>query len=345
MKNQPSTVRRDLRVAIAIAVTVYLGAIATDFSEWWWEVTRSYEALEVDELLPLFTGALIGLAWFSFRLWRLERNELQRRVRAEEDLWHAQKMEHLGLLSAGIAHEFNNLLTAFYGLLALAEKDSETTEQRQHLQEMEALIRRGTDLTSSLLGFARRRVRQVRATDVNAVIERMYNWLRLVVSKKIVIRSRLEPALWECLVDSGQLEQALVNLALNARDAMPDGGSLTFITENLRLEQPRSEVSAGDYLRIAVIDTGIGMAPAVMARVFDSFFTTKADGRGTGLGLNIVRGFVDESKGHIELESTPGKGTTFAVLLPRLELAAESEAEPGRESEDETSSGPELWEQ
>jgi len=245
---------------------------------------------------------------------------------AEEQLIQAQKMEAVGQLTGGIAHEFNNMLTVITGtieILADAVKDNPPLATITKL--ISEAADRGAALTSSLLSFARKQALQPTEIDVNELLEELAKLLLATFDKKIEIVTRLDSKVWLALVDRGQLSSALLNLAINARDAMLDGGRLSLTTRNV-VFGVREAVAvgagyAGDYVEIEIADTGTGMRQAILERIFDPFFSTKEVGKGTGLGLSMVFGFVKQSGGGIKVASEEGRGTTFTIYLPKAETS------------------------
>ncbi|HYZ39549.1 MAG TPA: ATP-binding protein [Stellaceae bacterium] len=258
------------------------------------------------------------MATRDITLRREQEDELQR-VRAA--LAQSQKMEAVGQLTGGIAHDFNNLLTAVLGNLELIEQGSQRDDER--IRGLAGAARRaaerGATLTERLLAFSRRQTLQPQHTYVNRLVSATSELLRSTLGERITIATRLPTALWSTFVDPNQLENALINLALNARDAMPSGGTLTIETDNVYLDDKykaaHPEVSV---VMLELTDTGTGMSAEVIERAFEPFFTTKPIGAGTGLGLSQVYGFVGQSKGHITLGSELGAGTTVKVYLPRF---------------------------
>jgi PAS domain S-box-containing protein len=248
--------------------------------------------------------------------------DITERKQMEQNLLHASKLEAVGRLTGGIAHDFNNMLSVVIGNLDLLHKavDGNERAQRRARMAMEG-AQRCADLTHRLLAFSRRQPLQSSTIDVKALMPGLLELMRRTLGERINVTLRDEGEVWPIQVDRAQLEAALLNLAVNARDAMPDGGDLTIELAN-RTFAEEGRVSAGDYVMISVTDTGIGMSPNVMERVFEPFFTTKESGKGTGLGLSMVYGFVQQSRGEVELESAPGVGTTIRILLPRGEEAA-----------------------
>jgi PAS domain S-box-containing protein len=240
---------------------------------------------------------------------------------AEESLRQAQKMEAVGQLTGGIAHDFNNLLTIILANLQLLEDEiAPDSDSRELVQSATRAALRGAELTRKLLVFARRQRLDAASTDVNALVSSMTAMLHRVLGEHIHIVEALDPELPEVFIDAGQLETVLLNLVVNARDAMPGGGSLSITTRTIELDGravPDLNLEPGSFVAIAVSDTGTGMSPEVAARAFEPFFTTKAAGRGTGLGLSMVYGFAKQSGGHIHLVSEPGQGTTLTLYLPQ----------------------------
>jgi signal transduction histidine kinase len=250
--------------------------------------------------------------------------EAAERERMEQDLRQSQKMEAVGQLTGGIAHDFNNLLTGIVGSLDLMKSrmaQGRTQNLQRYIETAMASANRAAALTHRLLAFARRQPLDPKPTDANALLGGMSDLLRRTLSEAIDLRIVTTPDLWPTLCDPHQLENAILNLAINARDAMPDGGTLTIHTSNGYLADAVHEVKPGmfpdEYVCICVNDTGTGMPPEVIARAFDPFFTTKPLGQGTGLGLSMIYGFARQSEGHTRIESEVGQGTTIRVYLPR----------------------------
>lgn len=247
----------------------------------------------------------------------------------EDALRQAQKMEAVGQLTGGIAHDFNNLLQGILGNLELIRKsiDAGRTERLDRfIGSAVQSAKRAAVLTHRLLAFSRRQSLDLRALDVNELVHSLEDLLRRTLGENVLLQLDLEPGLWPAHSDANQLESALLNLAINARDAMPAGGRLSVRTENVIVEpQPGPSADApepGDYVMLAVGDTGVGMDEDVRNRAIDPFFTTKPLGQGTGLGLSMVYGFVKQSRGHLRLDSEPGRGTTVRLYLPRAQAAA-----------------------
>lgn len=259
------------------------------------------------------------------------RDITQRRIAAEQ-LIQAQKMESVGRLTGGIAHDFNNMLTVITGTIEIL---ADGVRDNPQLAAIAKLINdaadRGAQLTSSLLAFARKQPLLPAETDVNDLVGDVVRLLSQTLGSQIEIRTELDRDAWLAFIDRSQLSAALVNLAINARDAMPDGGTLSFATRNVQLGIPeamaRGVERAGDHLLIEVSDTGTGISPSHLEKIFDPFFSTKEVGQGTGLGLSMVFGFVKQSGGGIEVKSEQGQGTIFRIYLPKAEGTAQRLAE------------------
>ncbi len=272
--------------------------------------------------------------------------DLTERKRAEAQLAQAQKMEAVGQLSGGIAHDFNNLLTVILGNAeVLGDSLKARPDLHAMLESIMAAAERGGELTQRLLAFSRRQTLQPTNIDCNRFVGRMQEMLRRTLRENISIRVETEEDLWPAFVDAGQLDSALLNLSLNAQDAMPEGGSLTIATQNMtldaRYQKLHPEVPPGNYVMIAITDSGQGMTPDVKARVFEPFFTTKEVGKGSGLGLSMVYGFVKQSNGHVSIYSEPRLGTTIRLYLPVSGSAVPSDLNE-ESQEDETTMGKEV---
>jgi len=249
----------------------------------------------------------------------------------KEQLRHAQKMEAIGRLSGGIAHDFNNLLTAIRGYSELLLKELQGSPLRADVEEIFNAADRAATLTGQLLAFSRRQILTPEIVVLNQRVSDMSRMLDRLIGEHIAIDLRLASDLWTVRADAAQLEQVPVNLALNARDAMPQGGRLTIETLNRDVTAPEAqalEITAGPYVELRVRDTGIGIPADVHGRIFEPFFTTKPKGAGTGLGLSMVYGFVKQSGGAVSVDSAPGRGSTFALLLPRTIGAADRTPTP-----------------
>ncbi|MET0962839.1 MAG: ATP-binding protein [Noviherbaspirillum sp.] len=257
------------------------------------------------------------------------------RRRAEEQLRQSQKMEAIGQLTGGIAHDFNNLLAGIIGSLDLMRhrlNAGQTQDQLRHIDMATASAQRAATLTQRLLAFSRRQTLDLKPVDVNELVAGMADLLSRTLSRNIELTFRLAPDPWLAYSDANQLENALLNLALNARDAMNEGGKLTITTRNVMLDEryasTRPELNPGAYLMLSVSDTGTGMTPEVIAKAFDPFFTTKPMGQGTGLGLSMIYGYVKQSSGHVAIHSHPGQGSTVTLYLPRHSAGLPAPQEP-----------------
>jgi CheY-like chemotaxis protein len=233
----------------------------------------------------------------------------------------------VGQLTGGIAHDFNNMLTVITGTIEIL---AEAVRNQPHLARIVTLISeaadRGSELTANLLAFARKQPLQPVEIDVNALVNEVGRLLAPTLGRQIEIKTALDADIWPALVDPGQLSSALVNLAINARDAMPDGGTLTFATSNITMDGRDASASGidrvDDYVVVEVTDTGTGIPEAIRDKIFDPFFSTKETGQGTGLGLSMVFGFAKQSGGNIEVDSEEGRGTTFRIYLPKADFEA-----------------------
>ena len=291
--------------------------------------TRFWAAVTINPLRDP-SGALIGYAKITHDVTeRRQAEEALEETRAA--LAQAQKLDAIGQLTGGVAHDFNNLLTAILGGVELLEHRPQAMEPES--ADLLAMIRRaserGATLTQRLLAFSRKQTLTPQPTDLNRLVAGLSDLLRRTLGEHIQIETVLAGGLWITRIDRNQMESSLLNLAVNARDAMPEGGKLTIETGNTYLDAEyaaaHTEVTAGQYVLVAVTDSGTGMSEEVLAHAFDPFFTTKEMGRGTGLGLSQVHGFVKQSGGHVKLYSETGRGTTVKIYLPRL-IAAEAPA-------------------
>lgn len=256
--------------------------------------------------------------------------QIVEREKIQSALRQAQRLEAVGQLTSGVAHDFNNLLTVVLGNARRLQKGASDHEQRRRLDMIVQAAERGAKLTAQLLAFSRRQKLEPKPVDLNETVSGMHDLLQSTMGGSIRIQVRLYPGLWPAMVDPTQIELVVLNLAINARDAMEVGGTLTVETANvvlgppLRPEQP----TAGDYVMVAVSDTGSGMSDEVLARAFEPFFTTKSVGKGSGLGLSQVYGLAKQSGGGVRIATRPGHGTSVKVYLPRARAIVQ--AEPGR---------------
>jgi nitrogen-specific signal transduction histidine kinase/CheY-like chemotaxis protein len=251
--------------------------------------------------------------------------EVTERKRLEQQLRQAQKMEAVGRLAGGVAHDFNNMLTIISGYSGLLFDYPGMAEPlRGYVDEIRNASGRAAALTRQLLAFSRQQVLAPRVLDLNSVVSSIQKMLKRLIGEDIDLVTALGESLWPIMADPGQLEQVLLNLAVNARDAMPEGGVVTIETSNVRMDaasaQAHFPLKPGPYVLLTFSDTGIGMDADTQARIFEPFFTTKEIGKGTGLGLAMVYGIVKQSGGYIWVSSDVGKGATFKIYLPRTEI-------------------------
>jgi two-component system NtrC family sensor kinase len=305
----------------------------------WITDMASHLIFGIPAMLTLISLGIIALR----RTERLE-EEVSRREATELALRQAQKMEAVGRLSGGIAHDFNNMLTVILGNIdmALRRWQNNNPKIEQLLESAREASQRAATLVQRLLAFSRQHPQEVKAVDINRLVQSMSELLRRTIGETITVETVLGGGLWKTAVDANQLENAILNLAVNARDAMPNGGRLTIETSNAYLDERyisnnSDGFSAGQYVLLAVSDSGTGMSPEVRERAFDPFFTTKPSGTGTGLGLSMVYGFIKQSNGHIKIYSEVGEGTAIKLYFPRL-------SEPGAlpEWSGERGAAPEL---
>jgi PAS domain S-box-containing protein len=245
------------------------------------------------------------------------------RASLESELRQSQKMEAIGRLAGGVAHDFNNLLTAIIGFASLLDEELPASDPRRaDVEGIQQAATSASALVSQLLAFSRRQVHQPQAVNVNQVVERVVPMLRRLLGEQVILVTDLDPEIGRVWADPGQIEQLIINLAVNARDAMPDGGTLKIVTQGTSIDGPASArrmgLAPGRHLALRVEDEGVGMSPEVRDRIFEPFFTTKEPGRGTGLGMTTVYGIVAQSSGHIEVVSEPNRGTTVQILLPTV---------------------------
>ena len=289
----------------------------------WRHLTKDGRVIEVE-----VTGHDIEFAGRPSRL--IVSHDVTHRNQIQAQQVQSQKMEAIGRLAGGIAHDFNNLLGVITGYVGLLMRDLPEGRPRHRAAEVIKAADRASALTRQLLTFSRTQVSQPRVLDLNAVVAEMGEMLRRLVGEDVQLVTRCGQDLGRVRADPSQVEQVLLNLVVNARDAMPQGGRLLVETANLDLDAPyaatHAAVPAGRYVMLAASDTGTGMTPDVVARIFEPFFTTKASGKGTGLGLATVYGIVKQSGGQIFVYSEPGHGTTFKVYLPRIDGPADAAA-------------------
>ena len=270
----------------------------------------------------LSLGSLSGLLLAA--IMAAHDDAMHKRLQLEEQLRHSQKMEAVGRLAGGIAHDFNNLLTAIIGYTELVLHGLDPKDDRRaDAEEIGRAAMRAADLTRQMLAFSRRQVLQLKIIDLNKALSKVEPMLRRMIGEDIILTVNGRATSAYVRVDPGQVEQVVMNLVVNARDAMPRGGRLSVETADALLDESAAaevpDARPGDYVMLSVSDTGVGMAPEVRARIFEPYFTTKEIGKGTGLGLSTAYGIVRQSEGHIALTSDVGLGTTFRIYLPRAE--------------------------
>ena len=287
-------------------------------------VEREHSAARLEELVQDRTQQLVESN-------RQLRSEITERRNAQSALLHAQKVELMGQMTGGIAHDFNNLLTAVLGNLELAKQRITDDKIRRFLNSATQAAQRGAKLTAQLLAFSRKQRLQSEPTDVNALVSGLGDLLFRTIGGTVRIETVLQKDLWPAMIDAGQVKSIIVNLAINARDAMPEGGRLTISTANAGKDDQRRphNLAAGEYVVVSVRDTGTGMTDEVLSKVFEPFFTTKPVGKGTGLGLSQVHGITTQLGGGVRIDTQVGKGTTITVYLPRAERAAMQHPQTG----------------
>jgi signal transduction histidine kinase/CheY-like chemotaxis protein len=332
-RSRPDLLRRlDEAVEVVVASPRYREI----YTRWYadpqpyWSISRAVMATAI-----VLGAALLAMGWWRYRsvlslnrqlgrtIAQRERAELALRQR-EEQLAQARKFEAIGRLSGGVAHDFNNVLTAILGYSELLQAQLAPGDpKRRDVEEIRSAAQRAADITRQLLAFGRRQVLSPVLLDVNGVVLGMENMLRRLVGEQVELRLEVEPSLWPVLADSAQVGQVILNLVLNARDAMPRGGHIVVRTRNATLgpEFVAAHLGSqsGPHAALEVADDGGGIGPEAMAHLFEPFFTTKDQGKGTGLGLATVYGIVKQSGGYVDVVNRPGEGATFAVYLPRAE--------------------------
>jgi two-component system, cell cycle sensor histidine kinase and response regulator CckA len=251
-----------------------------------------------------------------------QKNAARARAKLEEHLQQSQKMESVGQLAGGIAHDFNNMLTSIVAFVELLQDEiAPGAKARGYLEGIQTAANRGAELTQHLLAFARKKIVQLEEADLNAIVSRIAPMIARVVGEHIQVHLSLAPQLGRVKVDLGSMEQVIMNLIMNARDAMPEGGTLTLLTHDVELKDSdgllHPDLAPGAYVVLEVIDTGTGMGPEVLAHLFEPFFTTKPQGIGTGLGLAMCHGILKQAGGTIAVQSQLGRGSSFAIYLPR----------------------------
>jgi PAS domain S-box-containing protein len=289
-------------------------------------VTRNFDTRYVHK-----EGGVVPLTWTG--VWSEAEQQhffigrdMTERIKLEQQLRQAQKMEAIGQLTGGIAHDFNNLLTVIVGTTELlASSVADDPDLSALVKSIDEAADRGAGLTRRLLAFARKQQLQSSTIDLNQRVTRMAAMLERTLGEDITLKTNLAQDLWPALVDPSLVEDAILNLAVNARDAMPKGGQLVIETANAHLDEYYAahnvEVTPGDYIAVTVTDSGTGMSPEILERVFEPFFTTKDVGHGSGLGLSMVYGFIKQSRGHVKVYSELGHGTSIKLYLPKSDDA------------------------
>ena len=278
--------------------------------------------LAEDRLLKDRTDTIIGIRTTIQDITKLKRTE-EKLASLQKQLHQAQKMEVVGRLTGGIAHDFNNILTIIKGYSQLSLSGLNGSDPvRENIKEVYRATERATDLIRQLLAFSRKQIMEMRVLDLNVLLQNLNKILRRTIGEDIELVSVLADDPGRVKADPGQIEQVIMNLVVNARDAMPSGGKITITTANVEWNERdvSSHIGAapGRYVEFSVSDTGIGMAPEVKEHIFEPFFTTKEEGKGTGLGLSVVSGIVNQTGGNIWVDSEPGQGTVFKIYLPRV---------------------------
>jgi len=306
-----------------------LGSVAVrTLREPWWRYWARYLPIF---LLAFMSAVLMGiLARAQASLANTNSRlviEMEERARAEEALRHSQKMEAIGQLSGGIAHDFNNLLSVILGNLQMVKRRLARgrTDVVTYADMAIEALQRATGLTQRLLAFSRRQPLNPRPVELSKLVGDVLDLVHHLVGEKIAISTDLVATGWT-VCDVNQMENVIINMAINARDAMPDGGTLKLATSNLHADGRwhGSAVPAGDYVEMRISDSGTGMSQDVLRRAIDPFFTTKPTGKGTGLGLSVTFGYIQQSNGHFRIESEVGKGTTILILMPRIAVETEN---------------------
>ena len=278
-------------------------------------------------VIALIASLVLMIAILAVIFDRRVAQETSSHRRTSEQLFQAQKMEAVGQLTGGVAHDFNNILTIVLANAdAILDDDSAPPHIAKRAQRISDAGQKASDLTRQLLAFSRKQVLKPEILDLNDLAATTGQLLRRTLGEHVVVQTVAAPNLWPTYVDRPQVETALINLCINGRDAMPEGGLLTIETRNVTLSREyvarlEDEVAAGDYAVLSVTDTGYGMPPETARRVFEPFFTTKEVGKGTGLGLSMVYGFIRQSNGHVEIKSEVGRGTTVSLYFPRSDPA------------------------
>ena len=295
------------------------------------DLNASWQGIRRDGNRIWLESVMRPISWEGRPAVLLFLTDISPRRRLEDQLRQAQKMQAMGRLAGGVAHDFNNLLTVIMGYSEIMRSALGPADPLAGLlEQISKAGHRASHLTRQLLAFSRKRTPQPVSTDLNILVADMEKMLVRLIGEDVKLEVRSGLSLWRVKVDPGHIEQVVMNLTVNARDAMPQGGNLIIETANVELGQPRTDNAVRPYVMLAVSDTGCGMDTATRARLFEPFFTTKDPGKGTGLGLTTVSGIVKESGGHIHVFSEPGMGTTFKIYLPRnAEMTCSAHADSG----------------
>src|SRR6185437_2049873 len=304
----------------------------------WYKHVRLYSMIGLCAAMTLFL-----ISWLALRYTRREQDLMQLaaqeadgRLRAEASLQQVRKLEAVGQLTGGVAHDFNNLLTTILGNAERAQRQTQRDKQLQCLRSIERAASSGARLVHHLLAFARKQHLDAQPTDLNETVRQLTEMLESTIGARIRITTELEPSPWLAIADASQFETAILNIVLNARDAMPSGGRLTITTANVPAADPSRppDIEPRDYVMVAVSDNGIGMTEDVRAHVFEPFFTTKEVGKGSGLGLSQVYGMARQSGGTVTIDSAPERGTTVRLYVPRATSPRAARAERPASVED-----------
>lgn len=266
------------------------------------------------------------------------KTEILERAKIQQQLATSQKLEAVGKLTGGVAHDFNNLLAVTLGNLELLKDEIENLQHKQLIDKSIAATLRGSDLTRNMLAFARKASLEPSPIDINSVVEETKNWISRTLPATIEVKTSLGDGIWPVEADPSATESALLNLILNAQDAMPKGGKLTVETANVKIDDSyidarQEESPPGQYVMLAVSDTGDGIPPEIIAEVFEPFFSTKASGSNSGLGLSMVHGFMRQSNGTVQVYSEPGVGTTFKLFFKAATQTTECAPQPEAQSD------------
>lgn len=322
------------------AISAYLQqALSGEFPVFEWQfISKEGEILECEislARLPPFDRKLIRASVVEISA---RKTEILERAKIQQQLATSQKLEAVGKLTGGVAHDFNNLLAVTLGNLELLKDEIENLQHKQLIDKSIAATLRGSDLTRNMLAFARKASLEPSPIDINSVVEETKNWISRTLPATIEVKTSLGDGIWPVEADPSATESALLNLILNAQDAMPKGGKLTVETANVKIDDSyidarQEELPPGQYVMLAVSDTGDGIPPEIIAEVFEPFFSTKASGSNSGLGLSMVHGFMRQSNGTVQVYSEPGVGTTFKLFFKAATQTTECAPQPEAQSD------------